>query len=43
MTGMELVWASLRGAVPVLAPGTMTMLGLVGLASIWKHPRLAGS
>ena len=38
--GFELVWDSLRGAFPTLAPGTMTLLGLVGLASILRHPEL---
>ena len=32
MGGMELVVATLTGATPVLAPGSMSLLGLVGLA-----------
>ena len=39
--GFELFWESLKGATPALAPGTMTMLGLLGLASIFHHPQLA--
>ena len=29
--GLHLVWESLRGATPTLAPGTMILLGLLGL------------
>ncbi len=39
--GFELFWESLKGATPALAPGTMTMLGLLGLASSFRHPQLA--
>ncbi len=39
-TGFELFWESLKGATPVLAPGTMTLFGLLGLASIFRHPQL---
>lgn len=34
MAGMELVRATLTGATPVLAPGSMALLGLVGLAAV---------
>ncbi len=34
MTGMEFVRATLTGATPVLAPGSMALLGLVGLAAV---------
>ncbi len=34
MTGMELVRATLTGATPVLAPGSMALIGLVGLAAV---------
>ncbi len=40
-TGFELFWESLKGATPALAPGTMTMFGLLGLATIFRHPRLS--
>lgn len=30
--GADLVWKTLTGATPVLAPGSMTLLGLIGLA-----------
>lgn len=31
MEGFELFWKTLKGATPVLAPGTMIALGLLGL------------
>jgi hypothetical protein len=34
MAGVELVRATLTGATPVLAPGSMALLGLVGLAAV---------
>jgi hypothetical protein len=34
MAGMELVRHTLTGATPVLAPGSMALLGLVGLAAV---------
>lgn len=37
--GMELFRESMSGATPVLAPGTMTVIGLLGLAYAWRHPR----
>lgn len=42
-TGWPLIWASLTGAMPALAPGTMVQLGLVGLLYAYRHPALAGS
>lgn len=38
MTGLELVQKTLTGATPVLAPGSMALLGLVGLAAALRHP-----
>ena len=38
--GFELVWESLKGATPALAPGMMIQLGLLGLASTYRHPLL---
>jgi hypothetical protein len=38
LSGMELVSRTLTGATPVLAPGSMTLLGLVGLAATYRHP-----
>lgn len=39
-SGLELVWEALGGATPSLAPGTMTLLGLLGLAVCFGHPGL---
>jgi hypothetical protein len=41
MTGLELIRETLTGATPVLAPGSMTLLGLVGWALTYRHPSLA--
>jgi hypothetical protein len=32
LKGLDLYWKSLSGATPALAPGTMTLLGLIGYA-----------
>jgi hypothetical protein len=40
MSGMELFTSTMTGATPVLAPGTMLMFGLVGLAYTYRHPRI---
>lgn len=39
MGGFELIGKTLTGATPVLAPGTMVVLGLVGLAHTYRHPK----
>lgn len=36
--GTELIWNSLTGAMPALAPGTMLQLGLIGLLYSYRHP-----
>jgi hypothetical protein len=36
--GWELFRESLKGATPSLAPGTMTLLGALGLAYAYRHP-----
>jgi hypothetical protein len=38
--GVGLLWLSLRGATPVLAPGALAQLGLLGLAYTFRHPAL---
>jgi hypothetical protein len=46
MAGLELVRETLTGATPVLAPGSMTLLGLIGLTQTYGHPafqRTAGA
>jgi hypothetical protein len=40
MAGMELFKNTMTGAFPVLAPGTMLLLGLVGLAYTYHYPRI---
>jgi hypothetical protein len=40
LAGMELVTGTLTGATPVLAPGSMSLLGVVGLAFTYRHPLL---
>ena len=40
MEGTELIWESLTGAMPALAPGTMIQLGLLGLLYTFRHPVL---
>ena len=40
--GLALLWESVRGATPALAPGTMVQLGLVGRAAAFRHPALEG-
>ena len=38
--GLPLLWEALRGATPVLAPGALVQLGLLGLALAYRHPAL---
>jgi drug/metabolite transporter superfamily protein YnfA len=39
LAGMELFWEALRSkAPPLLAPGSMIQLGLLGLVYTYKHP-----
>lgn len=40
MRGAELVKEALTGATPVMAPGAMGLLGLIGLAHAYRHPTL---
>ena len=41
LKGLDLVWKALTGATPALAPGAMILLGLMGLASTYRHPALS--
>ncbi len=43
LSGVELFWEALKGATPSLAPGTMLLLGLLGLLYTFRHPTLHGS
>lgn len=36
--GAVLVWRSLRGATPALAPAALTQVGLLGLIVAYRHP-----
>lgn len=40
LRGFALVWAALHGATPALAPGALAHLGLIGLATTYRHPAL---
>ena len=40
ISGIELMSKTLTGATPVLAPGSMSLLGVIGLASTYRHPLL---
>jgi hypothetical protein len=43
LDGIDLVWESLRGATPALAPGAMIQLGLLGFVFAFRHPARARS
>jgi hypothetical protein len=36
--GLALIKAAVLGATPLLAPGTMSLLGVLGLLYTWRHP-----
>lgn len=38
LSGLMLLWESLRGATPALAPAALTQLGLLGLLFSYRHP-----
>jgi hypothetical protein len=40
--GLEFLRKTVAGATPILAPGSMVLLGLVGLAQTYRHPYAAG-
>lgn len=40
--GWEFLRKTVAGATPVLAPGSLVLLGLVGLAHAYRHPSLEG-
>ena len=40
--GMMFLQHVVAGATPVLAPGSMVLLGLVGMAHAYRHPSAAG-
>ncbi|HXW05906.1 MAG TPA: hypothetical protein VD833_11785 [Vicinamibacterales bacterium] len=40
LAGFELFREAMTGATPALAPGTMLLFALIGLAYTYRHPRL---
>jgi hypothetical protein len=40
LAGFALFREAITGATPALAPGTMVLLGVIGLAAAWRHPLL---
>jgi hypothetical protein len=40
LSGLPLISKALTGATPVLAPGSMSLLGVVGLVFTYRHPLL---
>jgi hypothetical protein len=38
LTGLPLLWKAVTSGTPVLAPGMMAQMGLLGLAVTFKHP-----
>lgn len=40
--GWEFLRKTVAGATPVLAPGSMVLLGLIGLAHAYRHPAIDG-
>ena len=43
LSGVRLWSESLSGATPLLAPGSMVQLGLIGLVYTYRHPRLVSA
>jgi hypothetical protein len=41
-TGLTFLRHTIAGATPVLAPGSMVLLGLLGIAQTYRHPAAAG-
>ncbi len=41
LTGLELLSKALGGAMPVLAPGALVQLGLIGFLYTYQHPALS--
>lgn len=40
LSGLELFWKALRGGIPIFGPAIMIELGLLGLISTYRHPKL---
>ena len=41
MSGLELLFKALGGAMPALAPGALVQLGLIGFLYTYQHPALS--
>ena len=41
LTGLPLVWSTMTGATPILGPGALVLLALIGLAYLHKHPSVS--
>ena len=41
MSGLELLFKALSGAMPALAPGALVQLGLIGFLYTYQHPALS--
>ena len=42
-SGFGLFWEAMQGGTPALAPGTMILLGAVGLTYTYRHPAVSTS
>ncbi len=40
LKGLTLLWKSMLGGIPILAPGIMAQIGMLGLGYTFKHPNL---
>jgi len=38
LTGLPLAWSTMTGATPILGPGALVLLALIGFAYLHKHP-----
>lgn len=43
LSGLDLLWKSVKGAAPILAPGIMVQLGVLGLAYAYVEHRYRNS
>ena len=39
-TYIDAIWPAMKGSYPLLAPGILLLAGVLGLAAVWKHPKL---
>jgi hypothetical protein len=43
LAGLDLLWKSVKGAAPILAPGIMVQLGVIGLVYAYEEKRYRDS